>query len=76
MDGGNSLEEQQLSGPGAGHNGPGAGHSGRGAGPNGPEVVDDRRGGFVLALVVLLLFGIGVAAAGSRRLAYQRRGLF
>jgi hypothetical protein len=31
----------------------------------GPEFVDDPRGGFVLALVVLLLFGIGVAGAAG-----------
>ena len=36
------------------------------AAPNsGLEVVDDPRGGFVLALVVLLLFGIGVAGAAG-----------
>ena len=33
--------------------------------PSGPEFVDDPRGGFVLALVVLLLFGIGVAGAAG-----------
>ena len=32
---------------------------------SGLEVVDDPRGGFVLALVVLLLFGIGVAGAAG-----------
>ena len=32
---------------------------------SGPESVDDPRGGFVLALVVLLLFGIGVAGAAG-----------
>ena len=32
---------------------------------SGFEVVDDPRGGFVLALVVLLLFGIGVAGAAG-----------
>ena len=32
---------------------------------SGPEVVDDPRGGFVLSLVVLLLFGIGVAGAAG-----------
>ncbi|MCH7932489.1 MAG: hypothetical protein IIC36_00710 [Gemmatimonadetes bacterium] len=32
---------------------------------SGPEFVDDPRGGFVLALVVLLLFGIGVAGAAG-----------
>ena len=44
--------------------------SGRGAGPGGPEVVDDR-GGFVLALVVLLLFGIGVAAAAGYQIVFS-----
>ena len=51
--------------------GPGAGHSGRGAGPKGPEVVDDPRGGFVLALVILLLFGIGVAAAAGYQIVFS-----
>ena len=32
---------------------------------SGPEFDDDPRGGFVLALVVLLLFGIGVAGAAG-----------
>ncbi len=54
MDGGYSLEEQQLSTAGS----PDVRHSGL-------EVVDDPRGGFVLALVVLLLFGIGVAGAAG-----------
>ena len=39
-------------------------HSGR-------EVVDDPRGGFVLALVVLLLFGIGVAAAAGYQIVFS-----
>ena len=51
--------------------GPGAGHNGRGAGPSGAEVVDDDRGGFVLALVVLLLFGIGVAAAAGYQIVFS-----
>jgi hypothetical protein len=34
-------------------------------GHSGHEAVDDPRGGFVLALVVLLLFGIGVAGAAG-----------
>ena len=37
----------------------------RDVGNSGLEVVDDPRGGFVLALVVLLLFGIGVAGAAG-----------
>ncbi len=37
----------------------------RHAGHSGLEAVDDPRGGFVLALVVLLLFGIGVASAAG-----------
>ena len=56
MDGGHSLEEQELSGRGAGH--------------SGLEVVDDPRGGFVLALVVLLLFGIGVAGAAGYQVVF------
>ncbi len=39
--------------------------SGCGTGHSGLEVVDDPRGGFVLALVILLLFGIGVAGAAG-----------
>ena len=35
----------------------------RGVGDRGEEAIEDPRGGFVLALVVLLLFGIGVASA-------------
>jgi hypothetical protein len=34
------------------------------------EVVDDPRGGFVLALVVLLLFGIGVAGAAGYQVVF------
>ena len=49
MDGGHSFEEQELSTFEPGHN----------------EVVDDPRGGFVFALVVLLLFGIGIAGAAG-----------
>ena len=51
------VDEQQL--------------SGRGAGPKGPGVVDDPKGGFVLALVVLLLFGIGVAAAAGYQIVVR-----
>ena len=54
MDRGHSLEEQELSTAGSPH----VRHSRL-------EVVDDPRGGFVLALVVLLLFGIGVAGAAG-----------
>jgi len=38
---------------------------------DGPEFVDDRRGGFVLALVVLLLFGIGVAGAAGYQIVFS-----
>lgn len=64
MDGGHPIEEQQLkieeqqlktSETGSG----------------GFEVVDDPRGGFVLALVVLLLFGIGVAGAASYQVVFS-----
>ena len=41
------------------------------AGRNGLEVVDDPRGGFVLALVVLLLFGIGVAGAAGYQIVFN-----
>ena len=43
----------------------------RDAGNSGPEVVDDPRGGFVLALVVLLLFGIGVAGAAAYQVVFN-----
>ena len=43
----------------------------RGAANGGPEVVDDPRGGFVLALVVLLLFGIGVAGAAGYQVVFN-----
>ena len=35
------------------------------------EIVDDPRGGFVLALVVLLLFGIGVAGAAGYQVVFN-----
>ena len=57
MDVGHSFEEQQLSPRDAGH--------------SGIEVVDDPRGGFVLALVVLLLFGIGVAGAAGYQIVFN-----
>jgi len=41
------------------------------AGHSGLEVVDDPRGGFVLALVVLLLFGIGVAGAAGYQIVFN-----
>ena len=41
------------------------------AGRSGLEVVDDPRGGFVLALVVLLLFGIGVAGAAGYQIVFN-----
>ena len=44
--------------------------SGRGEGQDRLEVVDDPRGGFVLALVILLLFGIGVAAAAGYQIVF------
>jgi len=37
----------------------------------GLEVADDSRGGFVLALVVLLLLGIGVAAAAGYQIVFS-----
>ena len=40
-------------------------------GNSGLEVVDDPRGGFVLALVVLLLFGIGVAGAAGYQIVFN-----
>ena len=43
----------------------------RDAGRSGLEVVDDPRGGFVLALVVLLLFGIGVAGAAGYQIVFN-----
>lgn len=43
----------------------------RGTGNSGLEVVDDSRGGFVLALVVLLLFGIGVAGAAGYQVVFN-----
>ena len=43
----------------------------RDAGHGGLEVIDDPRGGFVLALVVLLLFGIGVAGAAGYQIVFN-----
>ena len=43
----------------------------RDAGYTGLGVVDDPRGGFVLALVVLLLFGIGVAGAAGYQVVFN-----
>ena len=43
----------------------------RDAANSGLEVVDDPRGGFVLALVVLLLFGIGVAGAAGYQVVFN-----
>ncbi len=40
-------------------------------GHGGLEVVEDPRGGFVLALVVLLLWGIGVAAAAGYQIVFR-----
>ena len=57
MDRRHSFEEQELSGCGTGH--------------SGLEVVDDPRGGFVLALVVLLLFAIGVASAAGYQVVFS-----
>ena len=58
MDGRHPLEEQQLSAVFLDS-------AARDSSRSGPEFVDDPRGGFVLALVVLLLFGIGVAGAAG-----------
>jgi len=57
VDVGYSFEEQELSPRDVGH--------------SGFEVVDDPRGGFVLALVVLLLFGIGVAGAAGYQIVFN-----
>ena len=43
----------------------------RDTGNSGLEVGDDPRGGFVLALVVLLLFGIGVAGAAGYQVVFN-----
>ena len=43
----------------------------RAAANSGLEVVDDPRGGFALALVVLLLFGIGVAGAAGYQVVFN-----
>ncbi len=45
--------------------------SGCGTGHSGLEVVGDPRGGFVLALVVLLRFGIGVAGAAGYQIVFN-----
>jgi len=53
-----------LSGRDTHNSGPGAAHTGL-------EVGDDPRGGFVLMLVVLLLFGIGVAGAAGYQVVFN-----
>ena len=58
MDGGHSVEEQQLSPQGH-------------VSQSGLDVVDDPRSGFVLALVVLLLFGIGIAGAAGYQIVFN-----
>ena len=73
MDRGDPFEERKLSPAFAepGPTGPAMPEDGRShARHGGLEVVDDRRGGFVLALVVLLLFGIGVAGAAGYQIVF------